>query len=65
MVVGDSTIVPVACVRDLGVQLDQHLNMDQHVTAVCKACNYQLRRLCCIRCYLITDATKNAVHGLL
>ena len=40
MAVDNSTIVPVACVRDLGVQLDQHLNMDQQVTAVCKACNY-------------------------
>ena len=65
MAVGNSTIMPVACVRDLGVQLDQHLNMDQHVTAVCKACHYQLRRLCCIRRYLTTDATKNTVQALI
>ena len=58
MTVGNCNIMPVACVRDLGVQLDQHLNMDQQVTAVCKACNYQLQRLCCIRRYLTTDATK-------
>ena len=38
MAVGNSTIMPVACVRDLGVQLDQHLNKDQQVTNVCKAC---------------------------
>ena len=65
MSVGDSTIVPVACVRDLGVQLDQHLNMDQQVMAICKACNYQIKRLCCIRRYLTKDATKNAVQALI
>ena len=65
MAVGNSTIVPVACVCDLGVQLDQHLNMDQHVRAVCRACNYHLRRLCCICRYLTTDATKNAVQALI
>ena len=65
MAVGNSTIVPVACVRDLGVQLDQNLNMDQQVIAICKACNYQIKRLCCIRRYLTTDATKNAVQALI
>ena len=33
--------------------------------AICKACNYQLRRLCCIRRYLTTDATKNALQALI
>ena len=45
--------------------MDQHLHMDKQVTAICKSCNYQLRRLSSIRRYLTTNATKNAVQALI
>ena len=53
MAVGNSAVMPVACVCDLVCSWTK------------KACNYQLRRLCCVRRYLITDATKNVVQTLI
>ena len=65
MSIGDSTISPVECVRNLGVQIDQHLTMDKQVTAVCKACNIHLYRLSSIRHYIITtDAARSVVQAL-
>ena len=29
-------------IRDLGVRIDQHLTMTDHVTVVCAACNYSV-----------------------
>ena len=63
--VGDATVAPVDCVRNLGVQMDQHLTMCQRVTAICRSCNYQLYRLSTIRRYLTMDAAINAVHALI
>ena len=64
MSIGDSTISPVECVRNLGVQFDQHLTMDKQVTAVCKACNFHFYRLSSIRRYITTDAAKSVVQAL-
>ena len=63
--IGDSTISPVECVRNLGVQIDQHLTMDKQVTAVCKACNFHLYRLFSIRRYITTDAARSVVQALI
>ena len=63
--IGDSTISPVECVRNLGVQIDQHLTMDKQVTAVCKACNFHLYRLSSIRRYITTDAARSVVQALI
>ena len=64
MTIGADIISPVDCVRNLGVDMDQHLTMTHHVTAVCAACNYYLYRLSSIRHYLTTEATKSAVNAL-
>ena len=50
--------------RNLAVHMDQHLNMTDHVTAVCAACNYHLYRLSPIRHYLTTEAKKTVVNAL-
>ena len=63
--IGDSTISPVECVRNLGVQIDQHLTMDKQVTAVCKACNFHLYRLSSIRRYITTDAARSVAQALI
>ena len=63
--IGDSTISPVECVRNLGAQIDQHLTMDKQVTAVCKACNFHLYRLSSIRRYITTDAARSVVQALI
>ena len=43
--IGDSAIIPVSHVRNLGVQMDDHLSMISQVTAICTACNFQLYSL--------------------
>ena len=63
--IGDSTISPAEHVRNLGVQMDQHLAMGPHVTAICQACNFHLGRLSSIRRYLSTEATRTAVQALI
>lgn len=63
--IGDSKISAVSCVRNLGVQMDQHLSMVPQVTAICAACNYHLHRLSSIRRYLTTEATKTLIQALI
>ena len=63
--IGDSAIIPVSHVRNLGVQMDDHLYMISQVTAICATCNFQLCRLSLVRRYLTVDATKNAVQALI
>ena len=63
--IGDSTISPVECVRNLGVQIDQHLTMDKQVTTVCRACNFHFYRLSYIRRYITTDAARSVVQDLI
>ena len=59
---GDDTVSPSHCIRNLGVHMDQHPTLTDHVTAVCAACNYH--RLSSIRHYLTTEAAKSAVNAL-
>ena len=62
--IGDDTVSPSDRIRNLGVHMDQHLTMTDHVTAVCAACKYHLYRLSSIRHYLTTEAAKSAVNAL-
>ena len=52
------------CVRNLGVLDDRHMTLEQHVTKLCRAANYQLKRIGSIRRYLTCDATKSLVNSL-
>ena len=63
--IGGSAISPAKCVRNLGVNMDQHLSMVQQVTTVCGTCNYHLYRLASVRQFLTTDATRSAVQALI
>ena len=63
--IGDSTITPAHHVRNLGVQVDQHLSMVPNVTAICASCNYHLYRLSSIRRYLTVNATRTVVQALI
>ena len=64
LTIGDDTVSPSDRIMNLGVHMDQHLTMTDHVTAVCAACNYHLYRLSSIRHYLTTEAAKSAVNAL-
>ena len=54
--IGDSTITPVECVRNLARSA---------ICPVCKACNFHLHRLSSIRRYITTNAARSAVQALI
>ena len=64
MTIGDDTVSPPDRIRNLGVHMDQHMSMTDHVTVVCAACHYHLYRLSSMRHYLTTEAAKSAVYAL-
>jgi len=64
LTIGDDIVSPSHRIRNLGVHMDQHLTMTDHVTAVSAACNYYLNRLSSIRHYLTTEAAKSAITAL-
>ena len=45
LTIGDDRVSPSDRIRNLGVHMDEHLSMTDHVTAVCAACDYHLYRL--------------------
>ena len=61
MSIGDIEISFSAEVRNLGVIFDQSMSFDAHISQVCKAAYFQLRRISAIRHYLTVDATKTLV----
>ena len=50
-------------VSNLGVHFDSQLTMQDHVTATCRSCFFQLRQLRAIRSSLTTDATKTLAQA--
>lgn len=63
IVIGDSNIVPSDIAQNLGTLFDQHLNMEAHVTRVCRASYLQLRKLSQIRDMVTQEAAEILVHA--
>ena len=61
--VGNSVIKPSVNARNLGVQLDTHLNMEYHITNTCKSAYHMIYNLRRIRKFLDKDSTKTIVHA--
>ena len=61
MTVAGATVPPSAAVKTLGMILDKHLSMEQHVNNVCKAAYYHLHLIRKIRRYLTFAAAKSLV----
>ena len=61
--VGNSVIKPSVNTRNLGAQLDTHLNMEYHITNTCKSAYYMIYNLRRIRKFLDKDSTKTIVHA--
>ena len=49
--------------RNLGVIVDEQLNMSAHVNQICKSCYANLQNLYKIRPFLTKSATKKLVHA--
>ena len=52
-------------IRNLGVMIDAHLSVRDHVNSVVRSCFYQLRQLRHIRHSLTTEAVRTLVHALI
>ena len=61
--VGDSVIKPSESSKNLGVLFDTHLNMEKHITSVCKSAYFMIYNLKRIRKYLDQDSAKTIVHA--
>ena len=62
--VGEDEIKAVPKVRNLGVMMDQKLDMSAHVSYLCKICFYRIKSLYKVRKYLTVSATKTIVQAL-
>ena len=63
MTIGSASIPFATSVKNLGVTLDCHLEMDVHIRAVVSAAYYELRRIASIRRFLTTEATTTLVSA--
>jgi hypothetical protein len=61
----DSVIPATTSARNLGVYLDQAMNMDAHVSSVCKSATYHLRNINSIRNVLTYQTTETLVHAFI
>ncbi len=64
IVIGNTTVHASTQCKNLGVMFDTHLAMTAQVTALCKKCNFHLRRIKYVRKYLTTSATRHIVQAL-
>jgi len=57
-------VQPASSVKSLGVTLDQHLSLDQHINNVCKACYYHIRSLHHVRQSLPDDVARTVACSI-
>jgi len=62
--VGDTSVLPVRTVRDLGVYIDADVTTSAHVTAIIKACFAGLRQIRSVRRSLTRTTLTTLVHAL-
>ena len=62
--VGTNEVLPSRSVKNLGVMLDQRLQMDEFIVKTCQGCFLQLRDISAIRNSLTDDAAAQIVHAL-
>ena len=62
--VGNTTVMPVSQVRDLGVYLDADVTMRAHVTATVRMCFAALRQIRSVRHYLPRHALLTLIRAL-
>ena len=63
--VGNTEIVPASSARNIGVIFDESLSMKYHITSICKAAHYHLRKIGAIRKYLTQESCTQLVHAFI
>ena len=61
--VGESSIVPVTSVKNLGSWFDKNMSMTTHIIKVCKAASFHLYNIRRIRKYLTSESTHCLVRA--
>ena len=61
---GDAHVKRVPCARNLGVQMDASISMENHIVSICKVCYYYLKWIKRIRHVLTPYAAKAIVQAL-
>ncbi len=61
--VGEDDIAPAPSVRDLGVVIDEHVTMKQHVNSVCQRTSYALYSIGKLRAYLDQASAEKLIHA--
>ena len=56
-------VIPSPSARDLGVIIDEHVTMKQHVSSVCKSASYALYSIGKLRPYLDKPSAEKLVHA--
>ena len=62
--IGDTSVTPTNSVRNLGVIFDKNMNMNDHISSICKATNHQLYKIGRIRNFLDLPTTKLLMNSL-
>ena len=62
-IAGDSIEV-TSCTKNLGVIFDNTMNMNDHISLICRKSFNEIRSISTIRKYLTLDATKSIVQAL-
>ena len=61
--VGGAEVAPSTSARDLGVVIDEHVTMSQHVSSVCRSASFALYNIGKLRTYLDQASTEMLVHA--
>ena len=62
--VGDEKVRPKSSPRNLGVIIDQYLDLTDNVKKICVSCHYHLGNIAKIRRYLSEETSEILVHAL-
>jgi len=65
IIIGDTSVEPKDVVKSVGVLMDKHITMEDHVSAVCKSARYHLFNIGRIRKYLSRESTEQLVHAFI
>lgn len=61
--IGDSTITPAKCVKNLGGYMDEVMSMEKQVQTVVRSANFHMRRIAKIRHFLDTDICAKVINA--
>ncbi|PIK52095.1 hypothetical protein BSL78_10997 [Apostichopus japonicus] len=65
IIIGDHQVEPSDMAKSIGVIMDKHASMEDHITSVCRSAQYHLYNIGRIRKYLTREATEQLIHAFI